>query len=84
MSLFVIIPQPTKTSRCRCKEISSVKWEDGCEVNVKGNTVLRHMNQIRNYLKKPPDVRHSSSHGLENVSSMRGYLKAAQNITEDG
>jgi hypothetical protein len=51
---------------------------------VKGNTAQKHMNQIRNYSKKPPDVSHSPSHGLENVSSMRGYLKAAENTTEDG
>jgi hypothetical protein len=45
--------------------------------------VRRHMNQMRSYSKIPPDVRHSSSHGLENVSPMRGYFEAAQNDTED-
>jgi hypothetical protein len=52
--------------------------------NLKSNTVQRHINQIRSYSKKPHNVRHSSSHGLENVSSVRGYFKAAQNATEDG
>jgi hypothetical protein len=54
------------------------------KVNVKSITVRRHMNQMRSYSKKPLNERYSSSHGLENVCSMRDYFKTAPNATKDG